>query len=61
MKKTIIILSVLFTLMIAGVLYGKNKQSEWVETVTSEQVYMTQFPDSMSNVIIDPMVGFPLY
>ena len=61
MKKLIIILSVLFTLMIAGVLYGKNKQPDWVKIVTVEQVYMHQFPDSMSNVIIDPMVGFPLY
>ena len=61
MKKLIIILSVLLILMIAGVLYGRNKQPDWVETMTAEEVYMTQFPDSMSNVVIDPMVGFPLY
>ena len=54
MKKTIIILSVLFTLMIAGVLYGKNKQSEWVETMTADpcQVYMTQFPDPIPDFVL---------
>jgi len=61
MKKLIIILSVLFTLMIAGVLYGKNKQPDWVGTMTAEELYMHQFPDSMPDVILDPMVGFPLY
>jgi len=61
MKKIIIILSILFTLVLSGVLYGKNKQPDWVKIVTAEQVYMHQFPDSMPNVMIDPMVGFSLY
>ena len=61
MKTIIIILSVLFTLTIAGVLYGKNKQSEWVETMTAEELYTHQFQDSMPEVILDPMAGFLLY
>ena len=61
MKKIIIILSVLFTLVLSGVLYGKNKQSDWVKTMTVEEVYMHQFPDSMPDVILDPIAGFPLY
>ncbi len=49
MKKTIIILSVLFTLILAGVLYGTNRQPDEVETVTADQFYMTQFPDPSPN------------
>ena len=58
MKKLIIVLSVLFTLIFAGVLHGINQQSAEVETV--EQVYMNQFP-AMPEFIIEPMAGFVLY
>ena len=61
MKKTIIILSVLFTLILAGVLYGTHDQPNEVKTVTAEQVYMGQYPDPMPDVILVPMTGFPLY
>jgi len=52
MKKTIIILSILFTVILAGVLYGTNQQPDEVEIVTAEQVY---------DFIPDPMTDFPLY
>lgn len=39
MKKTIIILSILFTLILAGVLYGTHDQPDEVEIVTAKQVY----------------------
>jgi hypothetical protein len=54
MKKLIIILSVLFTLMIAGVLYGKNKQPDWVKIMTVDPcpVYMTQFPDPIPDFVL---------
>jgi len=29
--------------------------------MTVEEVYMHQFPDSMPDVMLDPMAGFPLY
>ena len=49
MKKLIIVLSVLFTLIFAGVLYGINQQSAEVETI--EQVYMNQFPDPIPSFV----------
>ena len=61
MKKTIIILSILFTIILAGVLYGTHDQPEEVKTVTAEHVYMNQFPHQMPDVILHPMTGFPLY
>ena len=61
MKKIIIILSILFTIILAGGLYGAHLQLSKVETVTAEQVYMNQFPDPMPDVILHPMTGYPLY
>lgn len=52
MKKIIVILSISVTLILAGVLYGTNQQTDEVETVTAEQVY---------DFIPDPMNGYPLY
>lgn len=60
MKKIIIVIGVLFILMIAGAIYGKNKQTDWVN-VTAEDVYIQQFSNTMPDVILDPMVGFSLY
>ena len=52
MKKMIIILSVLFTLILTGVLYGTNIRPEKVETVMVEQVYMYQFPDPIPDFML---------
>ncbi len=52
MKKTIIILSVLFTLILAGVLCGTHDQPDEIEIVTAVQVY---------DFIPGPVIGFPLY
>jgi Trk-type K+ transport system membrane component len=59
--KKIIILSVVFTFILAGVLYATYEQPNEVEPVTAEQVYMGQISYEMPDVIPDPMVGFPLY
>ena len=61
MKKIIITLSVLLILSIAGVLYGTPEQPNEEGMVTIEEMYMSELPDQMPNVIVDPMVGFPLY
>jgi len=60
MKKTIVIFVLLFTLILAGGLYGTIDQLDEGKTVTAGQVYMSQFPDPMPDVILDPMPGFPL-
>ena len=58
MKRLIIILSFLFTLVLAGVIYGKYGQTDEAETVTAEEVYPYYVP--MPDFIPDPMHGFPL-
>jgi len=61
MKKIIIALSVLLTLSLAGILYGTPDQPDEEGMVTIEEMYMSEFPDQMPDVIVEPMVGFPLY
>jgi hypothetical protein len=61
MKKIIIILSIVFTLFLAGVLYGTQDRSDERETVSIKEAYSAQYPDQMPYVIMNPMVGFPLY
>ena len=61
MKKIIITLSVLLALSLAGILYSAPDQSNEEEMVTVEEMYMSEFPDQMPDVIMNPMVGFPLY
>lgn len=61
MKKIIIILSVLLALSLAGVLYATQEQSDERTVVSVEEAYTAQFPGQLPNVIMDPMVGFPVY
>ena len=61
MKKVIIVVSAFLTLLITGAFHGINKKSEDVETVTAKQVYMNQLPVQIPDVILNPMVGFPIY
>ena len=61
MKKLIIIFILLFALSAVGILYGTQDQSEKEEMVTIEQMYMDQPPNQMPDVVMDPMVGFPVY
>jgi len=61
MKRTIIILITVLTLCIAGVLYGNHSQSDNKRSVSLVESHTTQFPETMPDVIPDPMVGFPVY
>ena len=61
MKKTIIILSIVLTLALAGVLYGTHQETEEREPVRTDSLATHYFPDPMPDVIIDPMVWVPLY
>ena len=61
MKKTIIILSVLVALSLTGILYGTPNQPNEKGMVTIEQMYLSELPDQTPDVVMDPMVGFPLY
>jgi len=61
MKKTIIILIIVLTLSVAGVLYGYHLQTDVLQMLSLEEAYTTQFPGQMPDVVLDPMVGFPVY
>ena len=61
MKKLIIILILLLALSLVGILYGKPQQPGEKEMLTVEQIHMNELPDQMPDVIVDPMVGFPLH
>jgi hypothetical protein len=61
MKRTIIILSTVLTLSVAGVLYGNHNQSDNEGTVSLEEAYTAQFPETIPDVVMNPMVGFPVF
>jgi hypothetical protein len=61
MKRTIIILSTVLTLSVAGVLYGNHSQSGNEGTVSLEEAYAAQFPEQMPEMVVAPMPGFYLY
>ena len=61
MKKLVIILILLLALSLAGILYGTPDQPDEKGMVTIEEMYMSELPDQMPDVIVDPMVGFPLH
>lgn len=61
MKRTVLILSIIFTILIATVLYGNYGEPPDEEKVPLKAVYSAQFPESMPDVVIDPMVGFTIY
>jgi len=61
MKKILILLSILLTLIFTGVLYGINQKTEEVKIVQADQSDTNQPPDQWPDVIPDPMVGFPLH
>jgi len=52
MKRLIIILSILFTLILAGGLYGTIVQIDEVEIVTADKVCINQFPDPMPDFVL---------
>ncbi len=58
MKRTIIILGIVFTLSVAGILYGNHGQSDERETVSLEEAY-AQFPEQMPEIVLNPLVGHP--
>ena len=62
MKKLALIVVMLFTIMLTGILYGKNHQMIQEEYfVSSVQTYMAHYPETMSDVIFDPVVQVPVY
>ena len=61
MKKIVIILSIVCTVLVAGVLYGNRGEPPDERTIPLEEAYTAQFPESMPDVVIDPMIGITIY
>ena len=61
MKRTIIILGIVFTLSVAGILYGNYGQSDERESVSLEEAYSAQFPAQLPEIVMPPMTGIPRY
>jgi uncharacterized protein YxeA len=56
MKKIMVILIMISTLIIAGALYGTSSLNVGGETALSlEQAFMTQYPQTMPDVLFDPI------
>ena len=60
MKRTIVTITISVALLAAGILYGGHEQTDYRETLNWDEVYTTQFPEQIPNVVVDPMVGFPV-
>ena len=61
MKKLLIIVSLLFTLILAGVLYGEHVQHREVENVACNQAFMNQIPHTVpEGLSINPATSFCL-
>ena len=61
MKRTLMILTTVLTLSLAGVLYGNHSKPDNDGTVSLEEAYTAQFPETIAHVIPEPMIGLPLY
>ena len=58
MKKILFILTIFFSLIFAGVLYGTHYHEDTEEPLSPEEVYAAHVPDPMPEVVISPMPGF---
>ena len=61
MKRTLLILSFVVTLFVAGVLLENHLQTDKREAVTLEETYMAQYPEQMPDIDMDSIVGLLLY
>ncbi len=56
MKKMMVAVIIFLSLVLGGVLYGTHSLIiEEKQTITLEQAYMAQYPETIPDVTIDPM------
>jgi hypothetical protein len=60
MKRTIVAITTSVALLAAGILYGGHEQTDYRKNPTLDEAYTAQFPEQIPNVVVDPMVGFPV-
>lgn len=52
MKRTIVILSTIITLLVAGVLYGDHWYTDNREMISLEEAYAAQYPGDLTSVVV---------
>ena len=60
MKKLLIIISILFTLIMVGALYGIQDRSEEKEPVSIKETFVSYFPNPMPEIRMHPMTRFSM-
>ena len=62
MKKIVLIFVILFTLMFAGVLYGTHYTFiQEANSLSLEQAYTNQYPATIPDMVVDPMIVAAVY
>jgi hypothetical protein len=62
MKKIVLIFVILFSIMFAGVLYGTHYTIiQEANSLSLEQAYTKQYPATIPNMVVDPMVVAAVY
>ena len=57
MKRTIIILSLMVTLSVAGILYGNHGNPEERKAISLEEAYKAHYPVELPEVVMHPVAG----
>jgi len=61
MKRTIVILSTVVTVLAAGILYGGNVQTDGIKTLSLEEAYNAGFPAELPDVVMQPTNGATIF
>jgi len=61
MKRTIVILSTVVTILAAGILYGGNVQTGDIKTVSLEEAFQAGFPVELPDVVMQPINGTTIF
>ena len=61
MEKTIIILSIIFTLIFVGILHGTQKRTSEEPNITSVQASVSPYSYQMPKIVMNSMLGYPRY
>ena len=59
MKRLFLMTLITMTCFFAGVLYGGYMHREKTEEISVGQEYMNLYPETMPNVVFDPMTNIP--
>jgi len=55
MKRLLLLTLIILTVTLAGVLHGSSIRQGRMETSAINQTYTNQYPETMSDIIIDPL------